>query len=185
MQILVLGTAAFPLTVLPVLAAVPQIGPASEVLQSAGAVLFTILGSTALGFTLRAWLFPAPDGAQLRALDGVSTLAFATIVVALMAPMNAALRGDPASLALWALLAFALSYGLQLLTLFALRRSALRALAGPLALGAGNRNIALFLVALPPQTLAPLLVFIACWQLPMYLTPFLLPRLYAKALAHD
>lgn len=63
-----------------------------------------------------------------------------------------------------------------------LRGTGLRAVAGPLAIGAGNRNIALFLVALAPETLAPLLVFIGCWQLPMYLTPILLPRLYQGVL---
>ena len=58
-------------------------------------------------------------------------------------------------------------------------------MAGPLAIGAGNRNIALFLVALPPEVLAPLMIFIGCWQLPMYLTPVLLPRLYERMLSND
>ena len=82
--------------------------------------------------------------------------------------------------ALWALAAFVLSYGLQLVTLWMLSRGALAHVAGPLALAAGNRNIALFLVALPPEVMAPIMAFVACWQLPMYLTPFLLPRLYAR-----
>jgi hypothetical protein len=99
-----------------------------------------------------------------------------------MAPLNTALRETPALVALWALLAFTISYGLQAITLFALRTTALRPVAGPLAIGAGNRNIALFLVALPPEIIAPLLIFIGCWQLPMYLTPILLPALYRKAL---
>ena len=50
--------------------------------------------------------------------------------------------------------------------------------AGLLAIGAGNRNIAIFLVALPPEILAPIMVFIGCWQLPMYLTPILLRRMH-------
>ncbi|MGJ8616562.1 MAG: hypothetical protein ACSHWS_06945, partial [Sulfitobacter sp.] len=103
----------------------------------------------------------------------------------LMAALNPALRSDPWAVAQWAFLAFAISYVLQALTLLALRRTALRPVAGPLAIGAGNRNIALFLVALPTDVLAPLMVFIGCWQLPMYLTPILLPRLYAKALYND
>ncbi|MGJ5619557.1 hypothetical protein [Sulfitobacter sp. MF3-043] len=185
MQILVLGTAAFPLTILPVLTVLPQLGPASEVILSALKLLGVILISTTLGFCLRAWIFSRPTEGQVRALDGASVLAFSFIVVGLMAALNPALRSDPLSVAKWAVLAFAISYVLQGLTLVVLRRTALRPIAGPLAIGAGNRNIALFLVALPADVLAPLMVFIGCWQLPMYLTPILLPRLYAKALSND
>ena len=35
----------------------------------------------------------------------------------------------------------------------------------------GNRNIALFLAALPATQMEPLLLFIACYQVPMYVTP--------------
>jgi hypothetical protein len=182
MQIMVLGTAAFPLTVLPVLMLMPQIGALSDVMASAGIVLLVILAATAVGFFLRATLYPNPSPTQIKTLDGASVLAFCIIVIALMAPLNAAIRETPAQVALWALLAFTISYGLQAATLMALRRTALRHVAGPLAIGAGNRNIALFLVALPPETIAPLLIFIGCWQLPMYLTPILLPPLYKKTL---
>jgi arsenite transporter len=185
MQIMVLGTAAFPVTVLPLLLLLPQIGALPDVLTSAGVVLLVILTATALGFALRAKLFPAPTPAQIKSLDGASVLAFSIIVVALMAPLNTALREEPVQVALSAGLAFTLSYGLQAATLLSLRRSAFHDFAGPLAIGAGNRNIALFLVALPPDTLAPLLIFIGCWQLPMYLTPVLLPPLYRKMLASD
>ncbi|WP_254694130.1 hypothetical protein [Sulfitobacter sp. SK012] len=185
MQILVLGTAAFPVTVLPVLALFPQLGPPTEVIQSALAVLVVIVIATLLGFVLRARIFPHPNARQVQTLDGASVIAFSVIVVALMAPLNAAVRADASSVLLWAIFAFAISYGLQFTTLICLRNSRLRPVAGPLAIGAGNRNIALFLVALPPETIAPLLIFIACWQLPMYLTPLLLPRLYRWALPHD
>ena len=185
MQILVLGTAAFPITILPILAALPQLGPASDVIFSAIKLLVVILISTAIGFCLRAWIFPRPTDGQVRALDGASILAFSFIVVGLMAALNPALRSDPWAVAKWAMLAFTISYALQALTLITLRRTALHPVAGPLAIGAGNRNIALFLVTLPAEVLAPLMVFIGCWQLPMYLTPILLPRLYAKALRND
>lgn len=184
MQILVLGTAAFPLTVLPVLAFLPQAGPPATIIFAALNLLVIIVLATSLGFALRRRLFAVPTQGQIKALDGLSVLAFSFIVVGLMAALNPALRSDPIAVAKWALLAFAISYLLQLFTLLALRRSRLRAVAGPLAIGAGNRNIALFLVAMPADILAPLMIFIGCWQLPMYLTPILLPRLYSKAL-HD
>ena len=185
MQILVLGTAMFPLTILPILVVLPQLGQASEIILSAFKVLVVILSSTALGFALRAWIFPRPTEAQVKALDGASVLAFSFIVIGLMAALNPALHADPWAVVQWAALAFTISYALQAMTLLALRRTALHPVAGPLAIGAGNRNIALFLVALPADILAPLMVFIGCWQLPMYLTPILLPRLYSKALRND
>jgi hypothetical protein len=182
MQIMVLGTAAFPLTVIPILLLSPQLGAFPDVMTSAGLVLLVILTATTIGFALRVFYYPDPTPSQIKTLDGASVLAFCIIVIALMAPLNAAIREAPAQVALWALLAFAISYGLQSATLLALRRTKLHPVAGPLAIGAGNRNIALFLVALPPETIAPLLIFIGCWQLPMYLTPILLPPLYRKAL---
>lgn len=184
MQIMVLGTAAFPLTVLPVLLLVPQIGALPDVMAAGGLVLLVIVSATMVGFFLRATIYPAPTPYQIKTLDGASVLAFCVIVIALMAPLNAAIRDAPAQVALWALLAFTISYGLQVATLLVLRRTALRPLAGPLAIGAGNRNIALFLVALPPEAIAPILIFIGCWQLPMYLTPILLPPVYRKALSN-
>lgn len=33
--------------------------------------------------------------------------------------------------------------------------------------------------------MAPIMIFVACWQVPMYLTPLLLPRLYALVPAHE
>ncbi|WP_370399387.1 hypothetical protein [Sulfitobacter sp. JB4-11] len=185
MQILVLGTAAFPVTVLPVLWAMPQLGAAGDILGAALSLLAVIALATVVGFTLRARVFPDPSPGQIKALDGLSVLAFCIIVVGLMAALNPALRADPRVVLNWALLAFAIGYGLQLLALMVLRRSPLRPFAGPIALAAGNRNVAIFLVALPADILAPLMIFIGCWQLPMYLTPVLMPKLYARALRHD
>ncbi|MFG6518044.1 hypothetical protein ACGYLX_11345 [Sulfitobacter sp. 1A13496] len=185
MQLMVLGTAAFPLTVLPVLAALPQLGPASEIALAALRLLAVILGATGLGFALRHVFLLHPTPRQTEALDGASVLAFSVIVVGLMAALNPALGSDPWAVAGWTGLAFALSYLLQAGTLLLTRRGPLRAVAGPLAIGAGNRNIALFLVALPADVIAPLMIFIGCWQLPMYLTPVLLPRLYERMLRND
>lgn len=183
MQLLVLGTAIFPLTIAPVLLALPELGSLSAVAVSSLRLLVVIVLATSVGFALRAWWLPKPDPGQLAALDGAAVLAFSIIAVGLMAALNPALRGDPYAVLIWAAVAFALSYTLQLAALLTLRRSPkLHGAAGPLALAAGNRNMALFLVALPPDIIAPLMIFIGCWQLPMYLTPILLPGLYNWAL---
>ena len=57
-----------------------------------------------------------------------------------------------------------------------------RADAVPRAIVAGNRNIALFLIALPEETTRGLLIFIGCYQVPMYLTPLLMPGFYRRML---
>lgn len=185
MQLLVLGTALFPLTILPVLAALPQLTDPALLIGAALRVLGIILGAATLGFVLRAWLVPYPDLAQIRAMDGAAVLFFAVIVVALMAELGPMLRTDPLTALSWAVVAFVLCFGLQVLTLLVLRRTPLAHVAGPVALAAGNRNIALFLVSLPADVMAPVMIFVACWQLPMYLTPFVLPRLYGMLPGHE
>lgn len=181
MQFLILGTAIFPLTIVPVLMAIPVAVDIGVLAGIALRALVIILGAAALGFALRHWTLQTPDARQIKAMDGASILFFAIIVVGLMAALGPMLRSDPVTALLWALAAFALSFGLQAMTLLLLRRSALAPVSGPLALAAGNRNIALFLVSLPTEVMAPVMIFVACWQLPMYLTPILLPRLYRLA----
>lgn len=182
MRIMILGTAVFPLTVLPLLLLMPQLGAASLVLLAAAKLLAVILVFTGGGFLVRYIAFPRATAGQVKALDGLAVLAFSGIVVGLMAALNPALWADPQAVILWALLAFGLSYGLQALIHLLPWSSPRR---GPVAIGAGNRNIALFLVALPDSVVAPIMVFVGCWQLPMYLAPILLRRLYSGATMHE
>lgn len=178
MQILVLGTALFPLTVLPLLFLMPQLGDPKTIVLAACKLLGVIVVATTAGFGLRYKLLPDASATQIKALDGLSVFAFSAIVIGLMAALNPALRSTPGTVMLWAILAFSFSYGIQIAVHLFVRRTALASTAGPVAIGAGNRNIALFLVALPEQLMAPIMVFIGCWQLPMYLTPILLQRFY-------
>lgn len=185
MQILVMGTALFPLTVLPLLALMPQLGDATAIIAAAVRLLVVILGATAVGFALRALVFPKPTSAQIKALDGLSVLAFSGIVIGLMAALNPSLRAAPGAVFMWLIVAFVLSYGVQIIAYKLLHERMAPGIAGPMAIGAGNRNIALFLVALPADVLAPLMVFVGCWQLPMYLTPMLLRWLYRPEPLHE
>jgi len=45
----------------------------------------------------------------------------------------------------------------------------------------GNRNIALYLTALPAAVTEPLLAFVGCYQFPMYMTPLLMRKFYNKS----
>ncbi|MCG6883933.1 MAG: hypothetical protein LJE62_09290 [Silicimonas sp.] len=170
MRLLLVGTALFPLTVIPVLWALPAIPTMGGVLTSAGRLLAVIALAVGIAFLLRRDR-PLPDGNR-AALDGVAALLLAVVVVGLMSAMGPALQDRPAALAGWLAFALALNFGLQLLA----NRSDPRPDAGA-AIVAGNRNIALFLVALPPEVTDRLLLFIGCYQIPMYLTPMVMARL--------
>lgn len=170
MQLLLTGTALFPLTVVPVFWALPVIPTLSEVLVSAGRLLGVICLAVGAAFLLRR---TKPIGNQERAaLDGVAALLLAVVVIGLMSAMGPALRQTPHELLAWLAFALALNFGLQ---------SAAYTFTGSKNAGsaivAGNRNIALFLVALPPEVVEKLLLFIGCYQIPMYLTPLVMNRL--------
>jgi hypothetical protein len=109
----------------------------------------------------------------------------AIIVVGLMSAVGPALRDAPGALVLWLGAAIAANFGMQMATALVLRRRWTE-VAGSIGIVAGNRNIALFLVALPGDVTDPILLFIGCYQIPMYLTPVLLRRFHAGPLTdHD
>lgn len=178
MRILVIGTALFPVTALPTLALLP-FSDSTVAFEATARLIMVILAATGLGFALR-HLFArdlSPD-AQ-KNLDGVAAIALAIIVVGLMSEIGPLLRSDPGTLAIWAACVFFLNFGLQIVAFLVCQRLKPE-IAPAVGMIAGNRNIALFLIALPPEVTGPLLIFIGCYQIPMYLTPLLLRRLYAS-----
>jgi hypothetical protein len=179
LRLLVLGTALLPLTVIPVFWLAPALGSPAEIFGSAARLLLIIFASAALAFLLRATIFRDPAPASIEALDGLSAILLAVLVIGLMSAVGPALSGDPMALAINLAAAFAANFGLQIAAFFILRRQG-SADAVPLAIVTGNRNIALFLTALPTAITDPLLLFIGCYQVPMFLTPIMLNRLYRR-----
>lgn len=174
---LTLGTALLPLTVAPVFAVLPLFPDPGAILWAAGRLLLLVAAAAGVAAVLR-WRFPALCGASARPpLDGAMALAMGLVVIGLMSEIGPALFSDPGGLARTMGLVVVLYLG-QSLGAWALVR---RPLTGPeaaaTAIVAGNRNLALFLVAVPPDAIAPLMVFVGCYQVPMYLTPFLASRL--------
>jgi hypothetical protein len=102
------------------------------------------------------------------------------VVIALTSALGPALLAGDA--ALWAVLAlvFVLNFGTQLATLAVVRARGAGRDASALAIVAGNRNLALFLAALPEPVGQALLLFVGCYQVPMFLTPLLLAPLYRR-----
>lgn len=177
---LVAGTALLPLTVIPVFWLAPGFGSGLEVLAAAGKLLALIAVAAAIAFVIRAYWLKNPDEYALRAIDGSSAILMAVMVLGLMSAVGPALRDAPLDLAVNLAAAFVANIGLQVVSALVLYRSAWRDMTVPFAISAGNRNIALFLTSLPAAITDPLLLFIGCYQIPMYLTPLLLGRFYRK-----
>jgi arsenite transporter len=181
LRTLIAGTALLPLTIFPAFILWPDFGDAGAVLHSSFRLLALIAGATAAAFLIRAYLLKQPEPPTLTAIDGLSVLAMALVVIALMADFGPALIDRPGLLALTLIAAFALNFGLQLFVFAGIRLTGISdGHDVAYAIPAGNRNIMLFIAALPAALTSPLLLFVACYQIPMYLTPLLLGRLYRR-----
>lgn len=172
LRALVLGTAVLPFTVIPVFLLVPAFGDPATVAIVVLRLLGLIVLAGGLALLLRGVGVVRP--AHLPALDGLAAILLAVVVVALMGAAGPALLTGQG----WALLglAMAVNFGLQLgAALVARARGGDLVAAGMVA---GNRNIALFLGAIPAALVADLLPWIGLYQIPMYLTPILMPPVY-------
>lgn len=175
LRLVIAGTALLPLTVIPVFLLTQGLGGPAALIWVSLRLTAIILAAATFAFWLRARWLPTPDARQVQAIDGASALMMAVMVIGLMSAAGPALTHEPARFFTWLAAAFAANFGLQLLTGLLLRGRPDRT---PLSIIAGNRNIALFLVALPPEVTAPVLLFIGCYQMPMYLTPLLMRWYY-------
>lgn len=179
MRLLLVGTAVFPLTAIPILALSPATGTFEAVFAGAFRLLAVIAGAVGLAFLLRVLAGPSIEGRHRDALDGLAAVLLGVVVVGLMSAAGPALEKTPVLFALWLAFAFALNIGAQILA--AMAAPVVRTEDRPgAALVAGNRNVALFLVALPEHVMDDILLFIACYQIPMYLTPILMRRILTR-----
>lgn len=177
MRQLILGTALLPLTAVPVFLVLPVFPDVFSVVAGAARLLGVIALATGLAFWLRGAVPALAAPAAGPAIDGAMALVMGLVVIGLMSAVGPAILAlDPGLLGYMAL-AFALNLGLTVGTWRAARGAMPGAQAAGLSIAAGNRNLALFLAALPPETVTPLLLFVGCYQVPMYLTPLFLPRL--------
>ena len=107
-------------------------------------------------------------------------MALAVIVIGLMSAVAPTLAAQPVLLAGWLLLAVVTNFGLQVCAYFLLRNGLSPAYAVPLAIVAGNRNIAIFLIAASASQSEDFLIFLGCYQFPMYLKPILMRPVLGK-----
>lgn len=179
MRLVVVGTALLPLTALPIFWLIPELGDLGAVLKAAFSLFLTISGVTIVAVGLRQTALRNPSARTLMHLEGAATITLAVFVIGLMPSVSKAALSDPWLAAFWIAFACLVNFGAQLATLQLTRGRLAPAQATAVSLIAGNRNIALFFVALPPEVTAPIMVFIGAYQIPMYLTPLIMRRIYA------
>lgn len=178
LHLLLIGTTLLPLTVVPIFVLLPDLGTVEEVVGASLRLLGVILVAAGGGFALRAWAWPAPMATGFKSLDGLTALTMAVLVVGLMSAVRPALDASPVGFLFWLGTAFAANIGIQLVSSSVLRRTPLARHRVSYSIMAGNRNMGIFLAALPPGITDPVLLFIGCYQIPMYLMPILARWLY-------
>jgi len=180
-QALILGTALLPVTVIPIFWVIPELGGLEYVFSASAYLLGTIIFAALSGFLLRALISPKIDNDRTIALDGLMTLTLAFMVIGLMAALRPAIVSDPWSVIQWFVFALVVNLGLQFLAFHVMKLLGYPDLAVPIGIVAGNRNFALFLIALPIMQSEQLLIFLGCYQIPMYLTPIIMRSVYRSS----
>lgn len=179
-RLLIFGTALLPVTIIPVFLLSPALGDLTDTLVSALKLLAAIWVTTLVAFALRRALTPGLGQVGTETLDGAIAIMLAVIVIGLMSALGPTLLDAPVTVAKWLAVAVGANLGLQLATFFTLSALGQKEMAVSGGIVAGNRNAALFLIALPAANTEPVLVFLACYQIPMYLTPVLMARVYGR-----
>ncbi|NOD34485.1 MULTISPECIES: hypothetical protein [unclassified Ruegeria] len=180
MRLMVVGTALLPLTALPIFLVMPQLGDVQSVLWAGVRLLLTILCATGAAIFVRRTVLRNPSQSMLMNLEGMGTLTLAVFVIGLMPSVSATALEDPALAAFWIAFACLANFGAQIVMFRFTQGKLPAAQATAVSLIAGNRNIAIFFVALPTEVTAPIMAFIGAYQIPMYLTPMIMRRLYQK-----
>jgi len=170
-RLLIVSTLALPLTAFPVLAMLPLHSTHSMLIRTAIMLTLVVIGAYLFARLLRAYLLPLYSEHQKQCLDGLSAILLALIVLGLMAAIHTA-WDKPLLLFITLFWAFVVNFALQML---GLALNHLFSMNVPIVSGVmtGNRAVAIFLTALPASAYQPFLLFIACYQIPMYLTPLL------------
>ncbi len=177
-RLVVVGTALLPLTALPVFWLMPELEDIRAVTGASVRLFLTIAVAASAAIVLRLTVLRNPSAFTLSSLEGLGAITLAVFVIGLMPSLSATALEAPGLAQFWVAFACVINFGAQAVMFSLLRRRNPAAQATAISLIAGNRNIALFFVALPPEVIAPIMVFIGAYQIPMYLTPTLMRRLY-------
>lgn len=178
---MVLGHALLPVTMIPLFLILPELGdPVASILAS-GQLFVFLLPAAALGLIARAVTLPDMKPRQAEAVDGVSTLVLMLLVFGLMGALGPSMRAAPHEVLILLGLAFLVNFGIQIGSFALLKPHRRHEEAVSLAIASGNRNVSLFIIALPPDLLSFFLVFLGTYQVPMFLTPLLMRYVFGSA----
>lgn len=180
LRLLIVGVALLPITIIPVLLLIPDAGGFSDIAIASLRLLVVISLAVGLAFMIRKTWLKNPGKLDFERLDGLSTILLGVVVLGLMSAIHAEIERDISNILITLAVATLVNIGLQILAALVLFRSPARSYTVAVGLIAGNRNIALFLTALAVMSTQPILLFVACYQVPMYLTPMLMGRFYKK-----
>jgi len=131
----------------------------------------------AASWVIRRLAGPARLARASDLLDGLTVINLVVFAVAIMDGVDAFARERPAFVAIAVAAAFGTNLALQAVA-YGLTRHLPRPQRLSIALMAGNRNMGLVLVALQGQAAFEVTVFFALAQIPMYVLPAALRRLY-------
>ncbi len=132
-----------------------------------------------LSLILRRVVGPVRLARWADATDGLLVWFLVFYGFAVMDGLSARVAADPAWVAQAVLAAFAVGYGLNLLTAAAFRRMDTYA-AATAGLMSDNRNMALYLAVLPAAADPRIALFFGLCQFPLFLSPFLLRPVYRR-----
>ncbi|MEP3630652.1 MAG: hypothetical protein ABJN04_11680 [Hyphomicrobiales bacterium] len=178
LRLLIVATALLPLTILLPLWLMPAFGDPEMIVWIAAKLFFIIFAASMLAFAIRRFFVPEISKPKVKSIDGLTTIMMAVIVTGLMTGFGDAAINRPFEIVVTLCVAFAANIGMQIITWHGLGFFKIGKSRAAYSISAGNRNLAIFLAALPLSVTDPILLFIACYQIPMYLTPTLLGSLY-------
>ena len=177
-RLLIVSTLLLPVTAIPILALLPLHSSHGMLVRTALVLALVVFGAYFLARVLREHVFGPYNQQQRACLDGLAAVLLALLVLGLMAAIHTA-WDNPGLLLTTLLCAFVVNFVFQL---FGLGLNSLFSMNLPIVIGvmSGNRAVAIFLTALPESSYQPYLLFIACYQIPMYLTPLLGNYVYRR-----
>lgn len=170
---LIMATLLLPITCIPIIYWLLGEHSTAALLLPVAKLLLLIISATGAGVLVNKALESRCIKLSTAALDGVASITLALMVIGLMSGIHApGVRIEHLLITLAVALVINLGYQMLGATIArALKHAPDRIIcAGVIN---GNRNIALYLAALPASFTEPLLLFIACYQIPMYLTPLI------------
>ena len=183
-NLVVAGTLAVPFIAPPLVFGLLGLALEVEVLTVLARLAGVVAAAMAIAFVVRRLVGEQRLAKAGDVQDGIATLVLMVFLVAVMDGMAAMIVRTPGAAAALVAAAGAISIGLPLmiaLGVFLFRRGQtpveMRATT-TVVMFSGNRNLALFLTALPAPLVAEVTPFVALYQIPIYLTPLVMGPVY-------